>query len=70
MKAERRALLGAIRDRAASEKWGVRETARRVGLNRMALARLARGELDLEVWLPRLRTAVARLANEPEGVSP
>jgi len=70
MKAGRRALLGAIGDRAASEKWGVRETARRVGLNRMALARLARGELDLEVWLPRLRTAVARLANEPEGVSP
>lgn len=66
MKAERRALLDAIRDRAVSEKWGARETARRVSLNRMALARLARGELNLEVWLPRLRAAVHRLAVIPE----
>jgi len=64
--AERRALLGAIQDRAKIEDWGVRETARRAGLNRMTLARLARGELNLEVWLPRLRDAVRRLALTPE----
>ena len=62
MDAERRTLVQAIQAKAANEQWSNRETARRAGLSRTALARLLlRGRVDLEIWLPRLRDAATRV---------
>lgn len=64
--AERRALVQAIQSRADSEHWSGRQTARQAGFNQTTWRRLTRGQLNIEVWLPRLRVA-ARLVTAPEA---
>lgn len=64
--AERRDLVQVIQTKAAAEEWSFRETAKKLGLNYMTWARLIRGEVNLEVWLPRLRPAIARI----QGLQP
>lgn len=61
---ECRKLASSILDRAKMENWSMRTTEGNTGLSHRTLIRLARGEgRNLNVWLPRLRAAVARLTN-------
>lgn len=68
--AERRHLVKALQARATSEQWSTRETARHTGFPRTSLARLIKGSVNLEAWLPRLRAAVARIGRAPLLRSP
>jgi hypothetical protein len=53
--------LGRLESLAAELDWSGRQIAERLGLSETTWRRLKAGQLDLAVWLPKLRAAVARL---------
>lgn len=65
LKHQVRQMVGVIRDLAKSQEWSQRETEKQTGFSHRTLARLARAQGKLELWLPKLRAAVARLNPQP-----
>jgi hypothetical protein len=62
--AERRDKVEDMLARAAGEGWSQRELARRAGLKWSSWHRLKTGQIDLVLWLPRLREASNRLQQQ------
>ena len=56
-----RQLAQSIRAQATSAKWSQRETEKQTGLSYRTINRLAQGNGKHGTWLPRLRSAVARI---------
>jgi transcriptional regulator with XRE-family HTH domain len=63
IQAELKQSLDSILARAGGEGWSTRQLAEKIGISRRTLSRILSGQVDLAVWLPKLRSAIQRLAD-------